>query len=176
MEILSIILLAILIGFSLVAFFLVLEIFFSRRIARTRQALELSPGRAFLIGLVNLGFFGTLALIFAALADQGGGDAIRLVALAILMIPTAGIVFGLAGAVQLAGERLAPGKPPVWRGAAGAIALIFACGLPFVGWFGLLPFLCLLGLGGFIMTFFSRRLEVRQNSANRAENPPPQQP
>ena len=160
MEILSITLLAFLIAISLIAFFLVLEAFFSRRILRTRQALEATPGRAFWIGLVNLGFFGMLALAFAALGNQSAGsDLLRGIALLILIIPAAGIIFGLAGEIQHTGERLAPQKSPFWRSVAGTIAMILACGLPFAGWFGLLPFLCMLGLGGFILSFFGRKFE-----------------
>jgi hypothetical protein len=64
------------------------------------------------------------------------------------------ICFGLGGVTQLVGERLLPERGPALRQAAGALAAGLACALPFVGWFVLLPYLLLLGLGAFILSFF----------------------
>ena len=59
--------------------------------------------------------------------------------------------------VQLVGDKFAPETDKqlihtLW----GTALLALACGLPFVGWFGLLPFIGLVGLGALILSLFSR--------------------
>jgi hypothetical protein len=156
-EILSALLIATAIAACLVAFFAVLGVFFSQRIAKIQRIAEQTPGKAFAVGLVNALFFTAISLFFFALANgAGGAQLLQMLGLLFLVIPGVGAVFGLAGLVQLTGERLFPRLEGIRRTAAGTLTLGLACSLPFAGWFGLLPFLALLGLGAFILSFFSR--------------------
>jgi len=156
-QILSLVLLVILLIVSLVAFFSVFELFFNRRIERTREFVETALWRSFLIGLVNFAFFTAVALALFVLGDKlGGKQILGLLGLVVLLPLVIGLVFGLAGMVRLVGEKFAPeSSRSIFRTAWGAVMLALACGLPFVGWFGLLPFVGLVGLGGFILSLFN---------------------
>ncbi|MGH2522217.1 MAG: hypothetical protein ACRDH2_06910 [Anaerolineales bacterium] len=146
----------ILISLSLAAFFVVLAALFPKRTAQTRAASDAVPGRAFLVGLVNFLFFGALAAGSFALAQAAEFGLLALPGLIVLAALTVGMSVGLAGVAQLVGARLAPLRPEPVRTVLGALALGWACALPFVGWFVLLPYVALLGLGGFIVGLFYR--------------------
>ncbi len=147
---------------SLVAFFVVVSALFPRRVGRTRAVAGAMPGRAFAVGAVNALFFGAIILVLLAIMSQvsRGGPLLNVVlglpAFFLAAAMGAGVSFGWAGVVQLVGERLAPAQNEVRRTAWGALALGLGCALPFVGWFGLLPYASLLGLGAFIISFFHR--------------------
>lgn len=142
---------------SLTAFFAVLNVFFPRRIERTRRMVEELPGRSFAIGLVNCIFFAILLAVFMALGRGLRGDAMGLLGLIVLIPFAIGVIFGLAGLVELVGARLAAQESGLRRTAWGAVGLELACALPFVGWFGLAPFLLVLGVGAFITGLFYRQ-------------------
>jgi hypothetical protein len=145
---------------ALVAFFVALTALFPRRVAKTRAVADLMPGRAFAVGLVNFLFFGAITFILFTLVGQVGNELLRVIlalpALFFLSALSVGLSFGLAGVVQLVGERLAASQPEIRRTVWGALALSLGSSLPFVGWFGLLPYSGLLGLGAFIVSFFFR--------------------
>ncbi len=141
---------------SLSAFFAVLGVFFPARLARTRQLVEARPGRSFLVGAVNFLFFGALTLLFAHVGGQPARGFFTLLAILCAALLSVGASFGLAIAVEITAERLVPQAAGLWRTAAGTALLSLACALPFVGWFGLLPFVLFSGLGGFILSFFAR--------------------
>jgi len=155
-ELIRPILFFILITLSLVAFFVVLKALFPQRLAKTSALADLLPGRAFLVGLVNFLFFGALTTAFLGLNDKFGGGLLVIPALFFITPLTIGLSFGLGGITQLLGQRLAPQKPELQRTLWGTLALGFGCLLPIVGWFGLLPYTALLGLGAFIISFFYR--------------------
>lgn len=155
-EFLSLFGLIILCGASLVAFFAVLDLFFPKRIAKTQLAAETMPGRAFLVGIVNLVFFVAIGLALFILGNRTGVNFLVILGLIILVIPALGIIFGMAGIVRIVGERMAPGKGGWMSIAWGAVPLALACVLPVVGWFGLLPFIAIYGLGAFISGLFYR--------------------
>ncbi|MEW5871936.1 MAG: hypothetical protein AB1894_21890 [Chloroflexota bacterium] len=140
----------------LTAFFAILNIFFPRRIERTRRMAEELPGRSFAIGLVNCIFFAILLAVFMALGRGLRGDAMGLLGLIVLIPFAIGAIFGVAGLVELVGARLAAQEGGLKRTAWGAAGLELACALPFVGWFGLAPFVLVLGVGAFITGLFYR--------------------
>jgi hypothetical protein len=57
---------------------------------------------------------------------------------------------------ELVGERLAPAQTALRRTLWGTLALGLGSALPFAGWFLLLPYAALTGLGAFIVGFFWR--------------------
>lgn len=141
---------------SLAAFFVVMSVLFPHRVDRTRLVADLMPGRALAVGVVNFLFFSAIAGAFVALGQWTRFGLLGIPALFFLVVLAIGILFGLTGVVQLVGERLASPTSAVRRTVWGALALGWACLLPFVGWFGLLPYAGLLGLGAFIVSFFYR--------------------
>lgn len=138
----------------LAAFFVVLAALFPDRLARARAIAGRAPGRAVIIGLINAFFLGVLTVALLAVAGWTGLQFFGLPALFLLGVLGVGVTFGLGGVVLLLGERLLPERGPVARTAAAAVALGLACALPYLGWFGLLPYAALLGLGAFILSFF----------------------
>jgi len=152
----SIVLLTVAIGFTLVALFTVLAALFPSAIARTRRSMESSAGASFAIGLVNTLFMGGIALALAGLADGLGVALLRAPALALLAILVVLLTFGLTGSALMVGGRLYPKRSATGQGLLGGIALVLACLTPFVGWFGILPYVSFLGIGGFILSLFRK--------------------
>jgi hypothetical protein len=138
----------------LLAFFSVLGVFFPRRVAVTQAIARENTGRAVLVGLVNVAFFTALVLVIGRI---GAGLSIGgIIIILILIILAVGLSFGLAGVVQLVGERLAPGSQPLVRTSWGTVSVGLACAVPYAGWYGLFAFVGLLGLGSFILSFFRK--------------------
>ena len=127
---------------TLAALLVLLPALLPERVARTQQIAQNSPGRSFVIGLVNFLFFGTVGLIFSQGAEIGG-----LLALLILLALLAVTAVGLAGINQIVRERLYPGQERVRVGLKTAVLLIAAGSLPLLGWFVFAPILLLIGLG-----------------------------
>jgi hypothetical protein len=155
--------LLVVIGVSLAAFFPVLDAFFSRRIARTRRIIETLPARSFWIGLVNIIF--ALIVLFALVSlgnsiNGPGGRIFALIALIILVPLVIGLMLGLAGVVKTVGERLLPDKSALAQTVWGSVALAVACALPFAGWFILLPYVCFLAMGAFVLGLFTKQAEA----------------
>jgi hypothetical protein len=143
------------IGISLIALFMVFGAFFPAWVDNTRRTAEEMPGKAFLLGLVNLLFFGSLALGFWALAD----NASRFFVLPAFMLSvplSVALAFGLGGVIRMLGARLFGGQSPLARDALATGALFVACLVPVAGWFGLTGYAAMLGLGSFLLGFFRR--------------------
>ena len=159
-EALRVAFISLLLLISLIAYFLTLRAFCPRRVAQTRAAADTLPGRSLAVGLVNFLFFGALTLILITITDRVGNSPLKILTL----LPTlffiallgVGLSFGLAGVVELVGERLAPAQSAFRRTLWGTLSLSLGSALPFVGWFLLLPYAGLLGLGAFIISFFYR--------------------
>ncbi len=153
-----------LLNIGLVAYFLAIRALFPRRVARARAVADQMPGRSFAIGLVNSLFFGAILLVLLGLGGNINNEFFRsiltLPAILILTLLGIGLSFGLAGIVELIGERLAPAQTAFRRTLWGTLALSLGSSLPFVGWFLLLPYAGLLGLGAFIVGFFYREQSV----------------
>ncbi len=165
MESLGLLLVIILSGGALTTLFLLLDVFFPKRIRLAKQAAEAMPRRSFLIGLVNFLFLAALVIALIALGDsmiaRGAviQEVIHLPALLIIVILAIGIIFGLCVMTQVVGESLFPDLTPLKQKSWGAGLLILACLTPFVGWFGLLPFVGLLGLGSLIGSWFPPKVK-----------------
>jgi hypothetical protein len=144
--------LVVLIGFCLVAFFVTLEALFGELVEGITRSAEEKPGRAFWVGLGNAIFLGAIA---AGLISTGEYSAFGLVlavpGAAVCIFVAVGIVFGLAGMVRLIAGLVFPGKEGWKLQASGAGVVILACLVPYIGWFGLFPYLGLRGFGAFIL-------------------------
>lgn len=130
---------------------------FPALIERTRANVIYMPRRAFLVGLVNSGFFG---LISVGLLSAGEGAA--LLGLIVAAILLAFISVGLSAIADLIGERLSiPSQLPLLRTLVGAITLQLAALTPLVGWM-VVPFIAgLLGYGALIIALVQRRPNTR---------------
>ncbi len=139
---------------SLAAFFVVVAALFPDRVARARAAAGRAPGRSFFIGLVNAVFFFALILALQAIATATGIQLFGIPAVLLLALVCIATLLGLGGVVQLVGERVLPERGHYLRVAAGAVVIGAGCALPFAGWFALLPYVAILGLGAFALSFF----------------------
>jgi len=150
----------------LVAFFVTLGVLFPHVIERTRIHAEATPGRALLVGAINLAFLAVITLAVATFADRHKIGLLSMLAVGILAVSCAGVVFGLAGMVRLIGTRLYREADPFQHMALGALVLSLASLLPFAGWFFLLPYIALTGFGAFILSIFRRDF-----AANHSHHP-----
>lgn len=146
-----------LLGATLVGLFVVMNALFTPWIARTCQAAETQATRSFLVGLVNLVFVGALISAVIALADNTGLDFVIVLAILLAAALAIATTFGLAAMVQVVGARLVPGGQGLRPGIWGTIALMLGCLTPYVGWFGLLPYVAIRGLGAFVLALFGKR-------------------
>ena len=141
-------------GVTLVALFLSVGVLFGRKVERARRAAEESPGRAFVVGAINILFLSALGFGFSALADAVGAEVLQLPALLFFSLLIILLAFGLTATSMLVGERLFPGAGLFRSRLGGAGLLTLASLAPFVGWFGFLPYVAFLGSGGFILGLF----------------------
>lgn len=138
---------------GIVAMLVLITYLLPEKTQRSRQVIAATPGRAFIIGLVNFLFFGVIAAIFAQGGDVGG-----LIGLIILLVLLALSVVGLGGLVLLLRDRIYPEATPGLRFMLfTAVLLTLGTVLPFVGWFVFAPILLLISLGAAIMVLVRRQ-------------------
>ena len=146
-------------GLTLIALFAVLAALFPASLARSERAMDESPGIAFVIGVVNVVFFGGLSLAFGGLAAGLNVPILRVPLVVTLGIPIILLPLGLAGVSEMVGARLFPNRARPSQLLLGGLACVLGSLTPFVGWFGLFPFLSFFGLGGVILGWFRRTTE-----------------
>jgi hypothetical protein len=162
-DIFRLTLIIILLTITFASYFLVIHALFANRVGKTQNVINQTPGRSFGLGLVNLLFFGVIAFVLLMLID-GNANRVEGFIRVILFFPTLIIwIFltsllsiGLTSMVKVLSERIFPDlsswKQIIW----GSVVLCFACALPFVGWFLLLPFLSFVGIGATILGFLQK--------------------
>lgn len=158
-DILRLLLILLLLTVSLGAYFLVIGVLFPSRVTKSQRALNQMTGRSFGVGVINFFFFGVIAIVLFSIAENASGVARGLFvipALVITAVLTLLLSFGLAGVVNELGMRLFPDQTVTKQTLWGSIVLTLACGLPFVGWFLLLPYVAFLGIGATILGFLQR--------------------
>ena len=144
---------------TLAAYFLVIGALFTSRVTKTQSIINQTSGRAFGLGLVNFFFFGLIAFVMLSLAENAGSfvkGVLTIPALLILAFLSVLLSLGLTGMVNVLGERLFPDMTSPKRNVWSAVILCFACALPFVGWFLLLPYVGFVSIGASILGFFQR--------------------
>ena len=158
-DILRLFLELILLTIGLAAYFLVMNALFPQRVTKAVSNIQSMSARAFGIGLVNFIFFAVIAGVLLSVAENAGPfikGILTIPALVILAFLTIVLSLGLAGMSNVVGERIfhdvSGWKQTLW----GTICLSFACALPFVGWFLLLPYVSFVGIGSVILGFFQR--------------------
>lgn len=146
---------------SLFGFFTVMNVLFPKRVAKTQAVLQGTTVRSFWIGFVNILFLLPVSMLLFSLADITTGPLkwiITVPALFLLGVLLGLASFGLLTLVNMTGERLMPDQSLLKRTFWGTLLLSLACGLPFVGWFLLLPYALILGAGSVILSFFQREI------------------
>jgi hypothetical protein len=144
---------------TLAALLVLLPALLPGRVARAQQVAQNSPGRSFVIGLVNALFFGLVATIFTQGGDLGG-----LIALLILLALAAVTAVGLAGINQIVQARFYAQGDGVREGLKTAVLLIAGGLVPLLGWLVVAPILLLVGLGSGIIALVRRRSKLAQGT------------
>jgi len=85
---------------------------------------------------------------------------LRILPLIFFIVLVIGLVIGLAGMAALVAKRLFPEQTGWRKTASGVSILTLACLTPYIGWFALLPYLGLRGLGGFVLACFSQEMSA----------------
>jgi hypothetical protein len=160
---LTMLILLIFVVISVIAMFIVLRALFRGLVEEVYQSAVESPSRAFWVGLINFAFVVAIAIGIDALIVNTGVETLGVVIYTLLVLLIIGVVFGLAGMVELVSDRIAPDQSGWRRTAGGAAALSLACLTPFVGWYGLLPYVSLRGLGAVILSLIAR-MRTNQNA------------
>jgi hypothetical protein len=148
-----------LLALSLFGFFAVMNVLFPRQVSRTQNILQQTYGRSFWIGLVNILFFLPIALLLFSLGDGTAGPLKVILTIPALFLLAAllGLAsFGLLSIVNMVGERTVPDQSTLKQIFWGTFLLSLACALPFVGWFLLLPYVLMIGVGATILGFFQK--------------------
>ncbi len=156
-EAIGVFIYVVLLAGAIAAYCVVMVLFFGRAVTNAELNATLAPGRAFGVGLVNLLFFGTVAVLSAGVADSTGISLLVIPALVALGLVGIGWSIGVSALARAAGARLLPTVNGFQQVAIGAGVLTLASLLPFIGWFILLPYLLFVGLGSTIMSLFSAR-------------------
>lgn len=138
---------------TLVALFSVLRVLFPGLVSGAQAAAARMPGRATVLGIVNVLF---LLVLAGALSAVSRGGLLQLLALLLTLLLAVAAAFGLAAMSPLLGAGLLPDASPTRQSVWGAIALLVACLTPVLGWFLLFPYLACRGLGGLVIHLFTR--------------------
>jgi hypothetical protein len=149
-------------GICLVAFFMTFHAFFTRILERTKLMAVERAGRSLLTGFVNALFLGAAGLALVAIGQTSPSAAILLIlAFLIGLALLLGILFGITAMVLLLKERLFPGQLGNRPFALAGVTATLACLTPYIGWFGLLPYIAFRGLGAFVIALVELRRERR---------------
>jgi hypothetical protein len=153
---------------TLVAFFLAIRLFFSQQVNLVQKAAEENHGRAFLLGLVNTLFFAAVIVGLIALTESTGIGFLSIFAILLMIVLVVVLVLGLTAVVQIAGERLVPQAGINRRFLLGALVVVLGSLTPFVGWFGLFLYVSFVGVGGVIISIFTKkgRKPVQESSSD----------
>lgn len=153
----GVVLLTVLTSASLIGLFAALRALFPSAMRRSIETVTLMPGRAFLVGTVNVFFISALTIGLFALGEGLGGGLLMLPGLLLSGLGLALLAFGLATMAQLLGERLFPNRGLAGRVMYGSLVLILASLVPFAGWFVFTPYAVLTGVGAFILAILAYR-------------------
>ena len=160
-QVFPILTLAIISAVCLIALFMTLHAFFTRILERTRSVAAERASRSFLTGLVNTLFLAAVSVALAALGQSSGIALIFVLAFLIGLMLLLGILFGITAMVLLLKERLFPGQLGNRPFALAGVTATLACLTPYVGWFGLFPYMGFRGLGAFVIALVEIRRERR---------------
>lgn len=158
-QLLRVVIVFILLVLSLFGFFTVMNILFPKRVSKTRNMLQQTPGRSFWIGLVNVLFLLPISLLLFSLGDITTGPLkviITVPALFLLAVLLGLASFGLLSIVNMVGDQVMPDQTLLKRTFWSTLLLSLACALPFVGWFLLLPYILIIGVGAVILGFIQK--------------------
>ena len=150
-ETIRILIILILTGITLPALLGSLVFLIPNRVQAVEAVLQQRPRRAFIVGFINVLFFGLIVTIFSNEGDQGG-----FIAFLIVLFLLALAMIGLASFVTLLRAKFY-GATDLPETLKTAVLLIIALLTPVVGWFILTPILFIMSIGAALITLFRRK-------------------
>jgi hypothetical protein len=157
---LGLVLLVLFSGAGLISILAAVNLLFPLPVQRTREALEASFGRAFLLGLVNGLFILAVGALLLKLGEGAGkviGAILILLLLCLLLGLVALTIVGLSAFTRLIGERMSAGKSVFGNHLLGGALIILAGLTPYLGWFIFTPLILFAGLGAAIQALMRRK-------------------
>jgi MFS family permease len=137
--------------------FLLIGALFPQLTDKTREVIEKSQGRTFLIGFVNLLFLAAILFISIFLVERVSLPPIfSILGLAAVAAFAIGTLVGLTSITHLIGERILPEHTQPQRNIRAAIILILALLTPIIGWYLFFPYTAILGFGGLVAAMFQK--------------------
>lgn len=163
------VLIGVLLLISTTSLFLLIGALFPQITEKTREVIEKSQGRTFLIGIVNLLFLAAVLFISIFLVQQVGLPQIFFIpGLASAATFIIGSLVGLNSITHMIGKRILPEHAQPQRNIRAAIVLILALLTPFIGWYLFFPYTAVLGFGGFVTAMFQKWRQHRDSKKTEA--------
>ncbi|GAB4415380.1 MAG: hypothetical protein Kow002_00380 [Anaerolineales bacterium] len=147
-------------GVSLLAFFSSLLLLLPKPVARTQAVLNRQGGKSILLGFFNFAFFGLIVGGCIWVAERAGGLVAGIfifIGGALLLALVALTVIGLVALANLLSERIDNELSPFKHILRGGTILILAGLAPYIGWFIFTPLAVWAGLGAAIQALLSRK-------------------
>ncbi|MGD8552675.1 MAG: hypothetical protein PVH60_02520 [Anaerolineales bacterium] len=167
---LIVLLLSVIVFFCILAMFIVIQALFKSWIEESKRHAREAAGRSFSIGFVNALLLTALSFGFWVLGENTAFAVFSILGLLLMTALIIAAVFGLTAMAMLISERVLP-ETHGWRQLAGGGGMLtLACLTPYVGWFGLLPYVVFRGLGGFIQSLVQAWRERRQSRKKEAQS------
>ena len=145
-----------------IAFFTVIEGLFQTTVDKCREIAEGSLGKSFWLGVVNTIFFVGLVFLFIFLDEQSGIPLLALPGVILAIAFLFGVIVGFSAMIQLVGDRLFSNHSGFRKKSYAAGITVLGCLTPFVGWFGLLPYLIFVGFGAFVARTYNEYRESKK--------------
>jgi hypothetical protein len=148
----------VILGFVIVfvAYWLMAAGLFPKFVERSAERFGKTPIKAVLLGAI----IGAPLVILGIKVSQSPNGLFKLLGLAIALLPLLIALFGSAGLALRIGQGLPSARDegePWRRMLRGSVVLALSFVLPFIGWFGLMPFAFLGGFGVFLLRLIERK-------------------
>jgi hypothetical protein len=146
-------------GVGLISIFIVISLILPIPVERTQAALEKSPGRSLLLGLINFLSIGVLDALLIWLSQITSGAKVVSGILIIIgglitLVPVSLTFLGLASLADLLGHHIGESKNQFNAIVRGGAVLFLAGFTPFIGWFAFTPLAILIALGAAMQAVF----------------------
>ena len=160
-QVLSIVILSFVSAVCLIGFFISVQAFFGRILNRTNSVAVERANRSFLTGLINTLFVAAIVVALLAVGQNSGAGFFFVLGFILAVIWLIASLFGLTAMILVLKDRLYPGQLGNRALAMSAAIAILGSLTPYIGWFGLLPYMIFRGTGAFILVL----VEVRRESS-----------
>ena len=151
-------------GIGIAALTVLCDVALARLVRRARATVSQMPVRALAIGTINFVFFGIIAFVLFALAQEaensGAGEfagLLRLIGAAEVLMLLLFLALGLTASARWVGEKIAPEANALRQIIFGIVLIELASLAPLVGWIMVPLAAFLLGYGAVIMAVVRRK-------------------